>query len=134
MMVGSGRRVLVVDDEAMVRDLLTVELKGRKVEVVAVADGLQALREVHQQRFDAVITDLHVLYLDGFDLLRQCQLVWPDLPVILLSSHLQDVVRPAMALGAAACLPKPVDIGNLIHVLDEAIARLVPSADTTRMT
>ena len=120
-MMAYGKRVLVVDDEEQRGHLLVEYLERHYCAAVAVADGLQALRELHQRRFDAVITDLHMPYLDGFDLLRQCHLVWPQLPVILLSGNLLDMVWPAMAHGASACLPKPVDPENLIPILSEAL-------------
>ena len=119
-MMGYGKRVLVADDEESVGHLLVGQLESHYFAAVAVADGLQALRELHQRHFDAVISDIHMPYLDGLDLLRQCQMVWPQLPVILMSGHLLGTVRPAMAQGAFACLPKPVDIEQLIHVLSEA--------------
>ncbi len=119
-MTGYGKRVLVVDDEEQVGRLLMEQLELHHFAAVAVADGLQALRELHQRHFDAVVADLHMPYIDGLDLLRQCHLVWPQLPVILMSGNLLSIVWPAMAQGAFACLPKPVDTEKLIHVLSEA--------------
>lgn len=121
-MMAYGKRVLVVDDEEHIGHLLVEYLEMHCFAAVAVADGLQALRELHHRHFDAVITDLHMPYLDGLDLLRQCHLVWPQLPVILMSGNLLDIVWPAMAHGASACLPKPIDTEKLIHVLSEAIS------------
>lgn len=120
-MIGYGKRVLVVDDEESVGRLLVGQLELHYFAAVAATDGLRALRELHQRHFDAVITDLHMPYLDGLDLLRQCQLVWPQLPVILMSDHLFGTVGPAMAQGAFVCLLKPVDTEKLIHVLSEVI-------------
>lgn len=119
-MMGYGKRVLVADDEESVGRLLVGQLELHYFAAVAVADGLQALRELHQRHFDAVITDLQMPYLDGLDLLRQCHLVWPQLPVILMSGNLLGTVRPATAQGAFACLSKPVDTEQLVHVLSEA--------------
>ncbi len=132
-MIRNIKRVLVVDDDERVRFCLAEYLVSHQFAVVTVTDGLQALRELHRQQFDALITDLYVPYFDGFDLLCQCHLVWPELPVILMSGNLLDIVGPAMAHGAYACLPKPVDAGKLIHVLSEAIARPVLPTETTRL-
>lgn len=120
-MLGYGKRVLVVDDEEQIGRLLVDQLESHYFAVVAVADGLQALRNLHQRHFDAVITDLYMPYLDGLDLLRQCHLVWPKLPVILMGGDLPGIVWPLMAQGAFAYLPKPVDTEKLLHVLSEAI-------------
>ncbi|UVT21644.1 MAG: response regulator [Nitrospira sp.] len=136
MMSGYGRRVLIVDDEEAVRRLLLEQLEPHRFVVVAVADGLRAWRELHRRHFDAVITDLHMPYLDGLDLLHQCHLVWPELPVILMSgSFATDIVELAMTQGAAACLPKPVEREKLIHVLNEVVPdRLTPHPDQTGIT
>jgi CheY-like chemotaxis protein len=123
-MLAYGKRVLVVDDEEPIGHLLVEYLEMHYVAAVAVADGLQALRELHHRHFDAVITDLHMPHLDGLDLLRQCHVVWPQLPVILMSGHLRDIVRPAMAHGVSACLPKPIDPEQLLSVLSEALSGL----------
>ncbi|NGZ10194.1 MAG: response regulator [Nitrospira sp. LK70] len=120
-MMGYGKRLLVVGDEERGGCPLVGQLELHYFTVVAVADGLQALRELHRRHFDAVITDLQIPYLDGLDLLCQCRLVWPQLPIILLSGNLSGIVWPAMAQGAFACLPKPVDTEKLIHVLSQAI-------------
>lgn len=133
-MIGNGKRVLIADDEVLIGCLLAEHLELHHFAVVAVPDGLQAMRELHQRHFDAVITDLHMPYLDGLVLLGQCHLVWPELPVILMSENLSDVVGPAMALGVAACLHKPVDPERLIHVLSATIVRSVAPVATTNMT
>ena len=126
--------VLVVDDEETVRRLIIEYLEQHSITVVAVEDGLQALRVLHERSFDAVITDLYVPYLDGFDLLCQCRLVWPQLPVILmLGSLVDEIVQLALIEGAAACLPKPINTRKLIEVLREVIMRPGSLVETTRM-
>lgn len=127
--------VLVVDDEETVRRLIGEYLEQHAITVVAVEDGLQALRVLHERSFDAVITDLYVPYLDGFDLLCQCRLVWPQLPVILMFGSLVDeIVQLALIEGAAACLPKPINTRKLIEVLREVIMRPGSLVEATRVT
>lgn len=131
-MIRESTCVLVVDNEATVRHLIIEHLERHSIAAVAVEDGLQALRLLHERPFDAVITDLSVPYFDGFDLLCQCQLVWPQLPVILMSVSLADeILQLAIMEGAAACLPKPVDTGKLIDVLREVIIYPVSSMEAT---
>lgn len=125
MIKEEGKRLLVVDDEEATRALLIKKLKPYRFDVLAVTDGLQALRALSKRHFDAMITDLHLPYLDGLDLLRQCYLEWPQLPVILLSDCLTaDIVDLAMLRGAYACLSKPGDIDQLIHALSEALSEM----------
>lgn len=124
-MVGSNKQVLMVEDVGPGCLCLAEYLTSNQLTVVSVSDGLQALKELHRHQFNAVITDIHVPYLDGLDLLCQCHLVWPKLPVILLSENLFNIVRPLMAHGAYACLPKPVEPKRLLQVLSEALSDTV---------
>ena len=124
-MVGYGKRVLVVDDEEALRNLLAEQLQQYEFVVVAVADGLKALGELQRRHFDAVITDMQMPHLNGLDLLRQSRLVWPNLPVILMSGNYEDIVGLAMARGAYACVPKPVDIGHLLDLFQRAMSPAV---------
>jgi len=131
--MSAGKHVLVADDGLMGRRLAE-HLGTSQVTVVTVTDGLQALRALHNRHFDAVITDQHLPYFDGLDLLGQCHLVWPELPVIILSFRLFEVMGPARAKGAYACLLKPVDTETLLHVLSEAMACSLSTLETARMT
>jgi two-component system nitrogen regulation response regulator GlnG len=72
-----------------------------------------------------MIADMQTPNLNGLALLYQCQLVWPQLPIILMSDHYEDVGDLAINRGAYAYLPKLVEHGKLIRVLSEAITYLV---------
>lgn len=132
-MNGKGKSILVAEED-QAGCLLEKRLTTHHSKVVAVTDGLQALRELHNGHFDVVITDVHLPYFDGLDLLSQCHLVWPELPVVLLSGHSPEIIEPAVVQGAYAGLPKPINIGKLIYILKEAIARHASQAVATRMT
>lgn len=121
-MMGNGKRVLVVENEVQSNDLLVEHLERHRFVPISVGDGLRALRELHRRRFDAVITGRQIPYLNGLALLCQCRLVWPQLPVILLCGDYDDLVWLAQDCGADACLPKPIDPNQVIHVLTEIIA------------
>lgn len=132
-MNGKGKSILVAEED-QAGCLLAKGLTTHHFKVVAVTDGLQALRELHNDHFDVVITDVHLPYFDGLDLLTQCHLVWPELTVVLLSGHSPEIIEPAVVQGAYACLPKPINIGKLIYILREAIARHASPVVATRMT
>jgi len=112
--MGSADKHVLVANEERIGRCLAEYLTAYQMAVVVVTDGLQALRALHVCPFDAVITDQHLPYFDGLDLLGQCHLLWPELPVILMSAQLFEVVGPARAKGAYACLAKPVDCETLI--------------------
>jgi len=103
-------RILVVDDEDGVREFLTDALAMDGHEVVAVANGIEALRVVQQRSFDLMLTDLRMPgALTGIDLLRKLKSEQPDTEVIVLTAHgsVESAVE-AMKLGAYDYLQKPV--------------------------
>jgi DNA-binding NtrC family response regulator len=130
-MMENGRRVLVVDDDEDVRQVITDRLEQVGFTVVQACDGLGALAEMHQRHFDVVVTDCNMPHLNGLDLLRQCQIAWPGTPVIIMSAALGATDELAAARGAFECLRKPFDADQLIALVGRAArvsGRLVPPA------
>ena len=120
-MIGYGKRALVVDDTETMR-LLLAEVLGQEGFAVAQAcDGVQALYEMQQRHFDVVVTDYHMPRLDGLDLLRQSQVAWPEIPVILFSEIEWDKSDLAEARGAFAWIRKSSDPGVLLSMLALAV-------------
>jgi diguanylate cyclase (GGDEF)-like protein len=104
--------LLVVDDDEMTRDVLTRRLQRIGHAVVSARDGAQALELIGQQSFDAVLLDIKMPGLTGFDVLkkiRQTRSV-TDLPVLMVtSSDDSDSVVEALELGANDYIMKPLD-------------------------
>jgi two-component system chemotaxis response regulator CheY len=122
-MIGYGKRALVVDDTETMR-LLIAEVLGRDGFVVVQAcDGVQALCEMQQRHFDVVVTDYHMPRLDGLGLLRQSQMAWPEIPVILFSEIEWDKSDLAEARGAVAWVRKSSNPGVLLSVLGLAVGQ-----------
>ena len=102
--------VLVVDDEAYVRDSLVAVLKRRGHEVRGVGSVGEAMKQLGEGTFDAVITDLRMPGEDGLSLLRRLSTTQLGLPVVVLTGH--GTVPSAiecMKAGAADYLLKPAD-------------------------
>lgn len=115
-------RVLLVDDEAAVRDALaqTLDLADIAVET---ADGMAAaLKAARRSLPGAVITDMRMPGGDGFELLGALLREDADLPVILLTGH-GDVPMAVRAMGAGAYdfLEKPADPGRLVDIVRRAL-------------
>lgn len=126
-MIGYGKRVWVVDDEAAMRQALTEQLEWHGFLVVQAEDSRQALRELQLRHFDAVITDYLMPHCNGLDFLRQSQMAWPNLPVILMLNVPEQVTQLAVAWGALACLPKPFAPRLLLSLLRNAGDRHISS-------
>ena len=111
---GGGRRLWVVEDSAAIREMLCAELEGLNFEVLALADGAQAVRvlcEAPKPAPDLVLTDLQMPGVDGHGVRAAVHGRWPALPVVLLSAALESSVRAEH--GFAAVLGKPVSRAHL---------------------
>ena len=93
-MIGSGKCVLVVNEMESMRLFLAEMLGQQGFAVVQACDGVQALAEMQQRHVDVVVTDYHMPRLTGLDLLRQSQMVWPEIPVIFFSEFRVGEERP----------------------------------------
>ncbi len=121
-MEGYGKRVLVADDEESVRRLVAEVLEQAGYIVHAAADGVEALGEMKKRRFDAVISDFHMPRLNGEQFLLLCRLMWPDIPVLLLSADLREVPLPLKQHGASMLLAKPFSSQSLLRALHESVS------------
>ncbi len=122
-MIGYGKRVLVVNDDQGEREEIVQVLEQAGFSVVQACDGLQALREMRQRRFDAVVTDYQMPHLDGLDFLAQSRVVWSDTPVMIVSETRWDMSEMPEARGAFAWIHKPIDSSFLVRVLAAAVER-----------
>lgn len=101
-------KVLVVDDEPVVRSFLVRVLEQEGYAAQAVHNGREALRRLEESPFDVLLTDIKMDQLDGVQLLAQTRSRYPDVAVVLLTGHatVQSAVE-ALRLGAHDYLLKP---------------------------
>ncbi len=115
---GRARRVLVVEDNADVREMLEATLVVEGHEVRAVADGAAALAAAARLRPDVVIIDIGLPVMDGYELAAALRARFGDLRLIALSGYgLAEDVRRSSAAGFEAHLVKPVDSVRLAALL-----------------
>lgn len=120
-MIGYGKRVLVVDDDDNMRKAIAILLEEVGFTVVLACDGLQALNEMQKRRFDAVLTDCQMPYLNGLDFLIRSRITWPDTPVIIVSGMQCATTHMETAQGAFAWIQKPFDPSALWNVIGAAV-------------
>ena len=117
-------KILVVDDELSVATTIKAVLELDGSEVTAVTSGKDALAQLREHEFDVVLTDLRLDDLDGIEILRETQKLWPDTVAIMLTGYasLESAVS-ALRSGAYDYLIKPSDVDELRATIDRAIER-----------
>ncbi|CAL9535457.1 response regulator [Streptomyces sp. enrichment culture] len=116
---GVSGRVLVVDDNRVIRQLIRVNLELEGFEVVTAADGAECLEVVHKFQPDVITLDVVMPRLDG---LRTAALLRADertrhLPVAIISGCDQDEVAKGLEAGVDAFLPKPFEPTQLVELV-----------------
>ncbi len=117
------RRILVADDDPSIATLIQVTLKDPRYEIVAVKNGLEALKAFEGGSFDVVILDVMMPYVDGFE---ACQRIRErsDVPIVILTSRdgTEDVVH-GFELGADDYIIKPFKTAELIARVESILRR-----------
>jgi CheY-like chemotaxis protein len=114
------RAILVVDDDPMMRDLLTHLLRATPsgVVIVAVADAEQALKQLAERMFPLVITDYHMPGMTGLELAQVVKARCPDTCIVLMSAEqVNEVGREHQALPVDYYLTKPFPLVNLTSIV-----------------
>ncbi|MCI3905131.1 response regulator [Streptomyces spectabilis] len=124
-MPGVPGRVLVVDDNKVIRQLIRVNLELEGFEVVTAADGAECLDVVHQVRPDVVTLDVVMPRLDGLRTAARLRADprTRDVPLVVVSACTQYEVEAGLDVGVDAFLAKPFEPAELIAVVRQLTAR-----------
>jgi DNA-binding NtrC family response regulator len=115
-------KILIVDDEEVVRRSHLRLLAGANCQALAVWDGTQALRVMELQAFDVVLLDLRMPGVDGMAVLRTIKERWPESEVVVITGYASiETAKEAIRLGAYDYLAKPVDPDAVIEVASGAM-------------
>ena len=121
---GNSRpRVLCVDDEAVILQILRRLLEVQGFEPVTYSDPMVAVSEFVEGSFDVVITDIHMPGMDGLALMRALRQVQPELPVVVVTGHgTVDTAIQALREGATGMLVKPFTGDELLGEVRRALS------------
>jgi two-component system chemotaxis response regulator CheY len=116
--------ILIIDDDADLRDLVRAGLEAMSHSVIEAADGKDGLARAKSSPFDLIISDMNMPNMTGWELLRSLksdqQTV--NIPVIALSAHqTPEDYDEAYREGCAAYIRKPVDLENLIDKVNDVL-------------
>jgi two-component system OmpR family response regulator len=126
---GSPIRALVVDDEPMLTELMSMALRYEGWDVRAAADGGSAVRAAHEHRPDVVLLDVMLPDIDGLEVLRRLREAEPDLPVLFLTA--KDAVRDRIAgitAGAHDYVTKPFSVEEVVARMRGMVRRTALAA------
>jgi len=124
-------RVLVVDDESYVRDLLSRVLARRGHDVDVAADGESALEMMAENSYDLVLTDVVMPGIGGFDLLRRVKATYPNVTVIVLTGYARkQSISDFLLYGADEYLSKPFQVQALLESVDRVVSKSKRASDT----
>jgi CheY-like chemotaxis protein len=116
-------RILVVDDDPLIRQLMGNLLEITDFEVRGAVDGADGLAQVAAFHPDVILLDLMLPDLDGYTVCRTLKAdpATRAIPVIFLTASLGLARTRQAAAGAVACLPKPFELNALLAVVEEAL-------------
>jgi len=120
--VAPSGKILVVDDDKNLIELLKMRLESSNYEVTTAVKEEEAIQAIKSEVFDLSIVDLQLLNQDGISLMEELHLILPDMPVIILTAYgsIESAVE-AMKKGAYSYLTKPFDPQDLLLQIDRAI-------------
>jgi hypothetical protein len=127
---GNGELVLVVDDEAPIREVIVGTLEAHNYRCYTAEDGTDALALYFERRgaINLVITDLHMGMMDGVTLTRSLRKLTPDARIVVSSGHLQKDSQTALeGLGVNVFLEKPYTAEKLLRCVRQALVAPVAS-------
>jgi DNA-binding NtrC family response regulator len=130
-------RILIVDDEAAILNSFKEILEYEKHEIETASDGVECITKIKTAKkpFDIILLDIKMPNMDGMDALERIRILYPDLPVIMVSGHgTIDTAVEAVKLGAFDFIPKPPDINRILITVRNALDRsnLVSETKTLR--
>jgi excisionase family DNA binding protein len=119
----NGRpRILVVDDEASIRDLLAKTLALAEYDVDVAPDGRTALERMRVQQYDLLIADLKMPGIDGLSVIREAKRYKADLPVIIITGYsTESAAIEAVNLGVSGYLTKPFRVPQVLAAAAKAL-------------
>jgi CheY-like chemotaxis protein len=135
-------RILVIDDEVSVRDAIRLILAPKGHNVVAAECGQRGVEAIEAYAFDAVIVDIFMPGMDGFQTIRILRQSAPKIAIIAISGYsfreaswpVPDFLKMAVDLGATCCLRKPFKAFEVIRAVETSCGILPSGQEAARNT
>ncbi|MCR4315841.1 MAG: response regulator [Planctomycetes bacterium] len=120
----SSIRVLVVDDDRSIRNLLRVLLSKEGYDVVVAADGQEGFRMATREEFDLIIMDLAMENWDGQTAINSLSMVRPETKIVCFSGYLNDDLKEQLQSlpNVFGCIDKPVGLDQLTGLISSILS------------
>ncbi len=128
------RRVLLVEDDAHIADLLTLHLRDEGLEVMHCARGDDGLRQLERGGWDALVLDIMLPGVDGLEICRRARAMARYTPIIIISARSSEVQRIlGLEIGADDYLAKPISVLELVARVKALLRRVEALAQNARL-
>lgn len=116
-------KILVIDDDASIRDMLCSYLQSNGFSVVTASTGAEALRQCQNEKFDLITLDIVLPDADGLDLLANIRSLAPDTPIIIATGNDPDqvLINTAKRRGASGFASKTAPLKELLSQVQALI-------------
>jgi DNA-binding response OmpR family regulator len=113
-------KILLVDDDPAIREMLGRVLEEQGYEVLPAANGRDALDVAEERQIDLVLLDLNLPVKNGWDTFEQLTARNPLMPVVIITAR-PNQIFPALAAGAGALMEKPLDFPKLLETISDLL-------------
>jgi CheY-like chemotaxis protein len=129
----NGVSILIVDDEPLLRDVLTQILTREGFQVEAAVDGDEALEKMAREKFPLVVSDIQMPRMNGLELLKTVKKDYPGTAVIMMTAYGDSfAVKDCLLLGADEYITKPFKSFEINLVVERAYWRLMASRKSSQ--
>lgn len=128
----SGRRILLVEDNPINREIVLGFLSGSGLDIEIAEDGRQAVEKCMACAFDLILMDIKMPVMDGYEATQRIRALRPDVPIIALTANaFQDDIAKSRAAGMNAHLSKPIEAEGLLSMLQKHLTSARGTSDQT---
>ena len=117
--------IVAVDDSFFIRNLLTEELEeefGDKIQLILAKDGEEGYTKIMESKPDLIISDENMPKMTGLEMIRKVVDNSVKCPIVMLTADIQNLVEEeAKSLGVKKVLPKPVELDDLLDIVEDLI-------------
>jgi len=118
------KRVLIVDDEEDIRNILKDQFEELHYEVVTASNGQIALDKTLESSFDVIVSDIRMPEMDGLTLVKNIRETNKEVPIYLVTAFSEYSEKDILVLGVSAIIFKPFDADEIVEVIDHKVRGL----------